>query len=676
MKRRYSRTKYSNIGITTAAACLMILSGTAILSFQKVIHPGTRMIGIAEIILGVIFLCISAFKMYRHKEMLKNYLQIIAEENGTLNSNSLGSLPVPMVIVNVDGTIRWYNDKFSELFENRDMFGSLFESVISDIKWSDILKSAANINKHIEIGDRTFSVVGKMIKDKNDSNSQKEDTYITYVYLIDETEEKRLRLLYNDERTDVAVIGIDNYDEVFQKVDDSEQQRIVSQLRLFINNWAKEGNAVAKRIERDRYFVFFEHRYLKHYIDNKFSILDEVRKLSEDIKQPLSVSIGIGVGGSIYENEASARSALDITLGRGGDQVCIKDDNQYKFYGGRSKEYEKSTRVKTRAVAVALKDFIKNADNVIFMGHEGADYDCFGAAMGLQRAVRALGKTPYIVYDNNSPAIKDLYNDLRNVPEYRRMFVDAEMAIDEITDNTVLVILDTHRPSMLPVEGLLEKVSKIVMIDHHRRSTEFINPCSIVYHEPYASSTCEMVTELIEHMDLGGALTTVETECLYTGILMDTKNFIIKTGARTFEAASYLKRQGLNTAEVKKRFNIKKEDYDHKVDIVKTAVEVVPEIAVAKAYDRIENIRVVASQAADEMLNLNNIRASFVVYPQDNGIGVCARSLGNVNVQLIMESLGGGGHMTVAGAQLKDISIEEAVYQVEIAIHEYLKENK
>ena len=323
-----------------------------------------------------------------------------------------------------------------------------------------------------------------------------------------------------------------------------------------------------------------------------------------------------------------------------------------------------------------MKDFIKNADNVIFMGHEGADYDCFGAAMGLQRAVRALGKTPYIVYDNNSPAVKDLYNDLRNVPEYRRMFVDAEMAIDEITDNTVLVILDTHRPSMLPVEGLLEKVSKIVMIDHHRRSTEFINPCSIVYHEPYASSTCEMVTELIEYMDLGGALTTVETECLYTGILMDTKNFIIKTGARTFEAASYLKRQGLNTAEVKKRFNIKKEDYDHKVDIVKTAVEVVPEIAVAKAYDRIENIRVVASQAADEMLNLNNIRASFVVYPQDNGIGVCARSLGNVNVQLIMESLGGGGHMTVAGAQLKDISIEEAVYQVEIAIHEYLKENK
>lgn len=676
MKKHYGRTNNSYMGISSAASVIMILLGCAILMYRKVVHPGMRMIAAAEIAIGVIFLCVSIMKLIRRKETLKNYLQIIASENGTISSNSLGSLPIPMVIVNVDGTIRWYNDKFSELFSNRDMFGSLFESVINGIKWSEILKSAANINKHIQIGDREFSVVGSMIKDKDTSKTENEDTYLTYVYLIDKTEEKHLQKLYSDERTDVAVIGIDNYDEVIQTIDDSEQQKIISQLRMSIIKWAGESNAVIKRIERDRYFMFFEHKYLDYYIENKFSILEDARNLSEEIKEPISFSIGIGVGGSITENEASARSALDITLGRGGDQVCIKDDNQYKFYGGKTKEYEKSTRVKARAVAVALKDFIKNADNVILMGHENADYDCFGAAMGLQRAVRELGKAPYIVYDNNSPAIRDLYNELRNMPEYRRMFVDAEMAIDEITDNTVLVILDTHRPSMLPVEGLLQKVSKVVMIDHHRRSTEFINPCSLIYHEPYASSACEMVTELLEYMDMGSALTTIETECLYTGILMDTKNFILKTGARTFEAASYLKRQGLNTAEVKKRFNTKKDDYDHKVDIVKTAVEVAPNIAVAKAYDKFENIRVIASQAADEMLNINSISASFVVYPQDNSIGICARSLGKINVQLIMEALGGGGHTTVAATQLKDKTVDEVVCEVEIAIHEYLKENK
>lgn len=670
MKKRYGRTMYSGTGTSAAAAIVTIICGILF-----ILRPNAAA-GAAVTAAGLIMLCITMVLTHKRKETARSYLQILSQENGTMSSNFLGRLPIPMTVVNVDGTIKWYNDKFSQLFDERDMFGSLLETVIKDIKWSDILKSASFIDKHIKIGEKEFCMTGSMIKDKNTSAAGTEDKYLAYIYFIDETELHRLEKLYRDEKTAVAIISIDNYDEVLQRVNDNEQQQINSQIRGFINSWAAESSAVVKKIERDRYFMFFENKYLTGYIDRKFNILDNVRNISESIKIPVSVSIGIGVGGTISENESYARSALDMTLGRGGDQVCIKDEGQYKFYGGKSKEYEKSTRVKTRVVAVALKDFIKNSDKVIFMGHSNADYDCLGAAMGLQRAVKTLGKKPYIIYDGNSPAIKDWYNELRVIPEYREMFIDAENAIEEITPDTLLVILDTHRPSMLPAPELLKHATRVVLIDHHRRSTEFINPCSLIYHEPYASSTCEMATELLEYMDLGGMLTSEEAECLYTGILMDTKNFFVKTGVRTFEAASYLRRLGLNTIDVKKHFNINKKDYDHKVDIVKTASEIAPNIAVAKCYEKFENNRVIASQAADEMLNINNIRASFVVYQQENGIGICARSLGGINVQLIMESLGGGGHMTVAGAQVRGETVDDVVSDVKAAVHAYLKEIK
>lgn len=668
MKKRYGQAANAFSGIAVVSALLLIAGGAALVLYDN------APIGAAEIVAGVAVLIIYLLLFRGRKEKMKGYLKDISEEYGTITSNILDRLPLPMTVVNVDGTIRWYNERFAELFDNNDMFGSLLESVVSGIKWGEILKTASDIRREIVIAGKAFTVIGGMVRDK-DSAENEEDKYLTYLYFIDNTEVKRLKTLYKDERTAVAIITIDNYDEVLQRVNDSDQQQIVSQIRNLINLWAGEGDAIVKKTERDRYFMFFENKHLEKYIENKFNVLDKVREISENIKIPVSISIGIGVGGSVKDNEANARSALEMTLGRGGDQVCIKDDTQYRFYGGKSKEYEKSTRVKTRVVAGAFRDFIKNSDKVIFMGHSGADYDCFGAAMGLQRAVRTLGRKPYIIYDNNSPAVRGLYEDLRAVPEYRDMFATRESILEEITENTLLVVLDTHKPSMLPAPELLKRISKVVLIDHHRRSTEFINPCSLIYHEPYASSTCEMATELLEYMDLGGTLTVTEAECLYMGILMDTKNFILKTGVRTFGAASYLKRLGLNTVEVKKRFNVNKADYDHKVDIVKTAVEIVPNIAVARCSERFDNIRVIASQAADEMLNINSIRASFVVYAQEGGVGICARSLGDINVQLIMEALGGGGHMTVAGTQIKNRTVDEVISDVKTVVNEYIKQN-
>jgi c-di-AMP phosphodiesterase-like protein len=669
MKKRYGKiVRYYSI-IALIASLLLIAGGILSIILENHIAEG-----VSEIAVGVIILGFTVAVRFKRKQQLTDFLHIVTEETDALSINVMSSFPIPMVVVHIDGTIRWYNERFSELFANKNLFGAVLEGIVPDLRWNTILKDGNNIDRETKINDNRYNVKGCMIKDKGELSVDPEDKFSVYLYFIDTTAEHNIKALYEDEKADIAVINIDNYDEVIQRVSDNEQQMIASSVRNLINAWAGEADALVKKTDRDRYYVFFEHCQLEKYIAKKFDILDKVRAIGDEIKQPVSISIGIGVGRNLNESDTYARNALDLALGRGGDQVSIKDDTQYKFYGGKTREYEKGTRVKTRAVALALKDFIKNSDKVIFMGHSGADYDCFGAAIGLQRAVRSLNKTPYIIYDNNSPAVKELYDELKTKEEYTRLFIDPNMALELLTDDTLVVVLDTHRPSMLPCPQLAERAAKVMLIDHHRRSTEFLQHCSLMYHEPYASSTCEMATELLEYMDLSGTMTTTEAECLYTGILMDTKNFIIKTGVRTFEAASYLRRLGLNTIAVKKLFNINKEDYDHKVDIVKTAVEIAPDIAVAKCYDKFPNIKVVASQAADEMLNINNIRASIVVYPLDGGTGVSARSIGDINVQIIMEMLGGGGHMTVAGAQIKDRSIDMAVEDIKNAVNRYLND--
>ena len=364
-----------------------------------------------------------------------------------------------------------------------------------------------------------------------------------------------------------------------------------------------------------------------------------------------------------------------MALGRGGDQAAVKDSTQYSFYGGIAKDYEKSTRVKTRAFSVALKDFIANSDKVIFMGHSGLDYDAFGAALGLQRAVRSLDKEPYIVFDN-SPAVKPLFDEADNIKEYSGMFISAETAEEIITMNTLLIVLDTHRPSMMPDKRLLEKTTKIVLIDHHRRSTEFITNTSLVYHEPYASSTCEMATEIMQYINDNKKITAFEAKSLYVGILMDTKNFTVKTGVRTFEAASFLRRFGLNPTEVRKLFNTNKSDYIHRAEIIKNSVLVKSDILVSICHESYNNMRVISSQAADEMLNLSGIRAAFVIYHCDNAVCVSARSLGDINVQVITEKLGGGGHATVAGAQMKTKDTQVVYNMLIEAIDKYFEENR
>lgn len=606
------------------------------------------------------------------KKTMEKFLEIVAGHDGEITSNILSVFPIPILVANVDGSIRWHNTCMTALFGGKGLAGLQVANVIDEVKWGDVLKTKDEYKKDVVIEGRHYELTGKFVKEKTPSADSRE-VYSVYIYLIDRSQLDKIQKLYEDEKTDIAVICIDNYDEVMQRIDDEAEERIVSGVRKCLGAWAQQGGAVIKRQENDRYFLLFDHSKLEKYIEDKFSILENVRKIGEEYNAPVSISIGIGSGGTLIENEQYSRSAMEMTQGRGGDQVCVKTKEALKFYGGSTKEYEKNNRVKTRSFAVALKQFMLNADSVFLMGHSTADYDCFGAAMALQRAARELKRRPYIVLDNNSPAIAPLLDEINDVEEYEGMFIRPEEAEELINGSSLLIILDTHRPKMLPCPQLLERTGKVVVIDHHRRSMEFINPCALVYHEPYASSTCEMVTEIMDYMDMGSKMTCREAECLYTGILMDTKNFLVKTSVRTFEAASYLRRLGINTLDVKKLFNIDKTDYAHKVDIVKTAVDIGPGFAMAVVPEPYPKMRVLASQAADEMLNIGETKASFVIYPMDSGYGLCARSIGNINVQLIMEKLGGGGHATVAGAQLKTKDLEAVKRTLIKAVQEYLR---
>lgn len=670
MKRTYSHAmrKYLSAAIVSAGVMTVFAIVTVFFELNKYVAAGI------EIALAVLIAVYVAVLSKSRKKMIVRYLNNITGNEEGLSENVITSVPLPMAVCSVDGTIRWYNERFSTVFDGKRFEHESLDDCIKSLKWTDVLKfpnGKRDVTEHI--GDKTYSVKWCILKDNMEPNRIGEH-YSVFFYLNDITEVRRLREHYENERVDIVAINIDNIDEFIQKVDDDTAETTSSKIRNCITAWAKMSDAVLKKLDRDKYFAAFEHQNLQKYIDDNFSIIDNIVKIAEEVNFPLSLSIGIGTGGSLAENEESARHALDLALGRGGGQVCIKYDTEFKFYGGRNVEYERSTRVKARSVATALGDFIKNSDRVIFMGHKTADYDCFGAAVGLQRAVRSLGAVPYIVHERVSPAVEHMYSELKNVDEYKGMFLDENEAADKVTPNTLVVVLDTHRPSMVPSPKLLEKAEKIVVIDHHRRSTEFISPCSLVYHEPYASSTCEMVTELLEYINIDNAITRIEAQCLYTGILMDTKNFMLKTGVRTFEAASYLRRQGLDTVAVRRMFSSSLEEYTQKSEIVGRSRMVTDEIAISTAYSTHPNMRVIASQAADEMLNLQKVKASVVVFPADGGVGVSSRSLGTVNVQLIMEKLGGGGHMTVAGATINARSVDEGVEMAVRAIKEYNEE--
>lgn len=661
MNKIYSKIIHSYMfSIIISISFVFITSILSFISNTKI--PG--LIGLAL----CIALSLHIFLVRRTKKAeLNDYLGSISDD--ITGANIISALPLPAIVLSIEGMIMWYNDKFRDAFGDNN-FDISIDNVISDIRWSDILKSQNGIESDIHFNDLHYKVTGDLIR--NDEN----EIYCVVLYFHECTYQEALEKKYNDEKIDLAIINIDNYDEMIQKIDERYRQKIIVDIDKCVNDWVAESGGLRRRTDRDRYLILFEHKYLQHYIDKKFDVVDKIRAIGENINNSITISIGVGVGGTVVQNDEYARAAIDMALGRGGDQAAIKDSEHFSFYGGNSKEYEKSTRVKTRFFTFALKDYIKRADKVVLMGHKTPDYDSFGAMMGIQRAVRALGKTPYIILDN-TVSIQKLLSEAKNFEEYNDLFIDADYAMEIATPNTLVIIVDTNRPALVACEEILEKVTNKVLIDHHRRSTDSISSASLVYHEPYVSSTCEMVTEIMQYMDDNSRINTFEAKALYVGILMDTKNFVMKTGVRTFDAASYLRRYGVEPNIVKPIFNMDKADYDHKVDIVKASETYRDNIAISVCYDNFPNIRIVAAQAADEMLTIDNVRGAFVIFEDDGAIGISGRSFDKFNVQVILEKLGGGGHMTIAGARItEETSIDDIKERLTNAIDEYLEENK
>ena len=465
---------------------------------------------------------------------------------------------------------------------------------------------------------------------------------------------------------------VDGYEELISGCLESEKAHVSVQIDKLLEDFAGQTTGVLRKNASDRFIAVIEERHLQEILRNKVEILDKAREIFVNDRLNVTMSIGIGrTGKTLKESEQFARQALEMALGRGGDQAAVKTDNGFEFYGGVSKGVERHTKVKTRIIANSLLELVDNADKIFIMGHKYSDLDSVGSSVGLTCAIRNLGKSAWAVCDYNTSLAKVLIDRFPHVDGEEPLFTEPADAMEELTDNSLLIICDTHNPLIIESKELYEKAKKVVVIDHHRKMVNYIDNAVRFHHEPYASSASEMVTELIQYFGEAGKLRAVQAECLLAGIMLDTKNFVMKTGVRTFEAAAVLRKMGADTITVKKMFSSSIDSYKRKTQIVAEA-EIYRKCAIAPCDFYADDLRIVAPQAADELLTIKNVDASFVLFKtMSNEISISARSMGNLNVQLIMEALGGGGHQTMAGAQLKDVTVNEALDTLKKSIDDY-----
>lgn len=629
-------------------------------------------IGLIQILFAVILLILNAVLKTFYKKRLHAMIETITTNAGDTTSNALLSFPLPIVLVDTDGAIKWYNKDFRNLFPNHQLSDSTFSDLFPAFNTGYLspVDAENGFVCELEANGRTYKIIGNTPRASLESNA------LTLIYLEDVTDVKELEQKYINEKTFECLIFVDNYDELMESTPSASVPQLQAQIYKEINDWTAAHNGMLIKYEKDKYFIIFEYKYLEQFIKTKFDILTKIRTINENNTIPATISIGIGLNGaSLTENDSFAKNAINMALGRGGDQAVLKDNEQFRFYGGSSKEQEKSTRVKARVVSFALSGLINNADNVIVLTHKNADVDGFGAACGIYRICKIHNKPIHICMETYDKTVANMLTRLENTEEYNDLVITASQAAGIVGPNTLIVVVDTHKPSLLEAPALLKPTKQIVVVDHHRRSADFIEHTALVYHEPYASSACEMVTEILQYTTNKMSLAKLEAEALYAGMVIDTKNFTFKTGVRTFEAASFLRKQGVDTVAVKTMFQQDLQSYIKRSDIIKTSEIIRDNIAISIAPNSDESTHVVAAQAADELLNVKGITASFVIFRSGNDSSISGRSLGGINVQVILEKLGGGGHLTIAGAQLADVSPDEAKEQLVAAIDEYYMES-
>ena len=629
----------------------------------------TKMI-IPSIVIFVAIFLYSYYTTTKRQNEISETLQDLTLTADSAAKTSLINSPFALAILEADGKLIWRSSKFVLEFANIDI-NTYIQDIILEIK--DEVKNQ-EITKQVEIGNKVYKVIARYIKIKNNNRKNKKE-YMIILHFLDDTENIKLQNEYKNSKTCVGIIMIDNYEETMQRLEASEKPIVTAEIDKKMYEWTNETKGVLIKSDRDRYVYLFEQRYLNNIKEDKFSILDKIKEI--DIREKVQFTLSIAIsneGNTDKERYDSALTAMDVVLGRGGDQAVIRENEIYKFFGGRAEEVEKRTKVKARVVAHALENLIRESKKVMIMGHTNPDMDAIGSCMGVYRLAKTLNKNAYIVNSDETPALESFKQSLEKEPEYEDVIINKEVALENIDEDTLLVVVDTHKINYVDSPELLEKTDKIVIIDHHRRVADYIENAILVFQEVYASSAAELVTELLQYTGISVNLKTIEAESLYAGIMMDTKNFTFKTGVRTFEAAAYLRRCGVDIIRVKKWFQSDLSSYNLIADIVKKAEIVLGEIAISVYDVQSKDANLICAKAADELLTISNITASFVLGNLGDRICISGRSIGNINVQVILEKLGGGGHITLAGAQVEGMTIEETKQELINRINEYFSE--
>lgn len=639
---------------------------------QKAGLTMTVFVIIYAIIVGLLY-------FYNRSLILADLIQFSTQYKGIQNT-LLKELTVPYAIILEDGHILWKNDRFSEIVDGREKF---IQKIIPELNKGIFPKDDETRNElEITYKERDYQVELRRISLEGFSESErmlqipKEKEYFIALYMRDVTELNSYIRENEDQRLIAGLIYIDNYDEVMESVEEVRQSLLVALIDRKINKYINDVDGIVKKLENDKYFFVVKKESYRKFEADKFSLLEEVKQVNIGNARSATLSIGLGLNTATYALSYNyARMAIDLALARGGDQAVIKDCKGITYFGGKKEQTAKNTRVKARVKAEALREFIVAKDQVIVMGHKISDPDSFGACMGIYRAAVALEKKAHIVINDVSTSIKPLYDEIAQSSVYGKdIFLTSGEALDYISDSAMVVVVDTNKPQMTECPELLKRSKTIAVLDHHRQSSTVIDNAVLSYIEPYSSSTCEMVAEVLQYIVDDIKVPSIEADCLYAGIMIDTRNFMNRTGVRTFEAAAYLRRCGADITRVRKMFRDDMESYRAKAEAMRMAEVYREQYAIAECPSDIASPTVLAAQTANELLDINGIKASFVLTVYNGRIFLSARSIDEVNVQIIAEKLGGGGHINSAGAQFEHTNVKEAIEALKVTIDQMIEE--
>jgi len=645
MNKKLGKTFWPGLWVYFAVMALFVGGAVLLRSYT---------LAIAE---GAVLIALVAFYVFcrvRRRKVLQNFVK----NAFNLPENPGGAeTPFPMVLVRLgDESILWTNEQFCKITGYQDRYlEQRLSAVVPNLTLDWLVSGKSEFSYDVTLGGRRYRVYGSVVR-ADDPDS----TVMGMLYFSDLTELYQVRDEYVRSRPVVSIILVDNYEELTKNLTEGAISSLNARINDVISKWTEDYHGLLRKLERNRFLFVFEKRDLKRAVEEKFSLLEDIHEVENPSGLAASISIGIGVDGVNFEESYDfAALSIEMSLSRGGDQAVIKDRYNFSFFGGRAIEADRRSKVKARVTSNSMMELIGQSSQVFIMGHSNADLDAVGAAMGISCMCRKKGKKAYIVLDTQNNAAQNLVEEIRNVPEYAQTFISGQDALLLCDSHSTLVVVDTNRPDQVECKPLLEAISKVCVVDHHRRAADYINPVVLNHHEPYASSASELVTELMQYAVEKKDVLPIESKSLLSGIFLDTKSFNVRTGERTFEAAAVLRQWGADTVEVKKLLQSDFQNTMAKYQIIKSARLYRQELAVAALNTTTS--RELAAQAADELLNITGITASFVLYPDEDQVIISARSIGDANVQMILEPLGGGGNTATAGAQIKNTTVKDAL---------------